>query len=134
MSKHSLARRSLVTAVGGLAALTLMGSSAHAAEATTSVKAPTTASAAASSSPTAYVLPSYGSRAIMPTWFFGGTRLCAFNYGTSWGQLKVQSVNGAAPEYINVAPFQQNCINRWWWGVPVWTTNQSFSPLYVSGS
>lgn len=132
MSKHSLARRSLVAAAGGLAALTLMGSSAHAAEASTTAKAPTTASA--SSSSTSYVLPSYGSRALMPTWGFGNTHLCAFNYGTSWGQLKVQSVTGAAPEYINVAPFQQNCINRWWWGVPVWTTNQSFSPLYVSGS
>ena len=130
MTTHPIVRRSLVAAAGGLAALTLVAGGAQAAQASSGGKAP----AKAAASPTAYVLPTYGSRAIMPTWFFGATHLCAFNYGSSTGRLKVQSTNGAAPEYFNVAPFQQNCIDRWWWGVPVWTTNQSYTPLYVSGS
>ena len=132
MLNHSLARRSVAAAVGGIGALTLVGGSASAAEPQASGIAQPTA--ATSSSGTSYTLPTYGSQALMPTWFFGATHLCAFNFGSNQGRLKIQSTTGAAPEYLSVAPFQQSCIDRWWWGVPVWTTNQSSTPLYVSGT
>lgn len=131
MSTSSIARRSLVAAVGGLAALTLAAGGAQAAQAST----PSTVTAtSATSSTTSYYLPGYGSTALMPTWIVGATHLCAFNGGSNWGLLKVKSTSGANAEYISVPPYSQRCIDRWWFGVPVWVTNQSYTPLFASGS
>jgi hypothetical protein len=133
MSKHRILKRSLAVSAG-LAALTFAGAGAQAAQASGSTGSSGTSATAATASSTTYLLPGYGSSGLMPTWVWGGTTLCAFNVGYSYGTLKVQSTTGAAPEYIGVGPYQQNCINRWWWGVPVRTTNVSNSPLLVSGS
>jgi hypothetical protein len=130
MIKRPIVRRSLAGTAGAAAAILLMSGGAEAAQAPRSAQA-----VSASASSTSYALPGYGSAAIMPTWPWGGTQLCAFNYGSTTGMLKVQSVTGAPPEYISgIAPFTQKCINRWWFGVPVWTTNVSSTPLYVTGS
>lgn len=135
MSKQSIVRRSLAAAVGGVAALTLIGGTAQAAESSVGTATTTkTAAVTAAASSTSYSLPYYGSSALMPTWWGRGTTVCAYNYGWNYGWLKVQSLTGAEPEYIGVEPGQERCIfNRWWWGVPVRTTNVANSPLYVSG-
>jgi hypothetical protein len=93
------------------------------------------ASVARAASTTTFTLPANGSSGLMPTWVFSNTHLCIFNYGTSNGRAEVKaSIGGAAAEYIDAAPFQLSCIDRWWAGNPVRVTNVASAPLAVSGS
>ena len=89
----------------------------------------------ATGSMTSFVLAGYGSNGMDPTWFWGPTHLCVTDFSNNDGVAKVQAViGGAGPEYIQVGAFQQNCIDRWWWGNPVRVTNVSDTTLLVTSS
>ncbi|WP_433727132.1 hypothetical protein ACQP2Y_11580 [Actinoplanes sp. CA-051413] len=76
-----------------------------------------------------------GEQQLYSTWFWGATRLCATNYDGRTGTLTVQSTSPAAgPEYLSVPSGSTACIDRWWWGVPVWAINSGVTDLYVSTS
>jgi hypothetical protein len=129
MTTHSTLRRSLLASTSVLAGIALLGTGT--AQAADSTK-PATKTASVSAAGTTTTLWSYGSNALIPTWFWGGTTLCARNIGSSYGAVRVQSATGAPPEYISsLAPYQEKCINRWWWGVPVYVTNVSSTPVQV---
>ena len=80
------------------------------------------------------VLPP-GDQQLYSTWFWGSTRLCVTNLGTSPGELTVQSTSPAAgPEILPLGGRASQCIDRWWWGVPVWAINSGSTTLTVSTS
>jgi hypothetical protein len=89
----------------------------------------------ASASSTSFTLPYAGANALVPTWVFSNTQLCAFNYGQGSTSVQVKAVLGGAPaEYISVPPFQQRCISRWWAGNPVRVTNQTNNGVIVNAN
>jgi hypothetical protein len=88
---------------------------------------------AASAAGPSYLLR-YGDSADFPTWFWGATRLCVDNLGSSYGEAQVQTRLGAPPEWIPVQPGTTRCISRWWGGVPITVTNVSNSPLRATSS
>ncbi len=63
-----------------------------------------------------------GDTAHYPTWGWGGTTLCAYNHGYSYGRTGV-SPYGTAYESFWVAPRSTACINRWWYGNPIKVIN-----------
>ncbi len=131
MKLNTRTRRStLAVGAAAIAASTLMGGAAHA-----DTGHAVATSRSASSSTTSFVLYNHGDSGLMPTWGWGGTTLCVTNYGLSTGVAKVQArFGGAAPEYVYVPPFGQNCINRWWFGNPLVVTDSGYTPLRITGS
>jgi hypothetical protein len=91
----------------------------------------TEASSNASIASAAQYLPNFGDSADFPTWFWGTTKLCAYNAGSGYGEAKVQSWSGADPEYLPLSPGETKCVDRWWFAVPVTVYNNAYSPLWV---
>ena len=74
-----------------------------------------------------------GWSADFPTWLFGSTELCVLNLGPVDGQVEVRSRSPfAGPEYVDVAGYGQNCINRNWYAVPVTATNLGSTDVIVT--
>jgi hypothetical protein len=74
-----------------------------------------------------------GGQQLYSTWFWGATRLCATSAGGP-GTLTVQSTSPAAagPEDLYIGSGSTQCIDRWWFGVPVWAINSGNVTLAVS--
>ncbi|MES5820564.1 hypothetical protein [Streptomyces sp. RG80] len=66
---------------------------------------------------------------VFPTWFWGATALSVRNDGSSYGEARVQTVLGADPEWLPLAPGETKTVRRWWGAVPVRVTNNADSPL-----
>lgn len=122
MSSSTLRRR----AVLGAATLALTagavvagGASAHAAPAH---QAPAVVQPAS----TTFTLRS-GQSALMPTWVWSGTTICA--YGPSAGLVTLQA-GASGAEYLPA----NRCVTRWWGGVPVRVTNVAAATVTVSGT
>jgi hypothetical protein len=123
MTKNIARRTATITALAA-GMVTALAGTAHAGS---------DAARAAALSGTTILAP--GQQQLHSTWFWGTTRLCATNLGGSPGRVTVQSTSPAAgPEYLYPQAGGTVCIDRWWWGVPVWAINSGFTTLAVSTS